>query len=51
MKIARTTPEQLPQIVEIYSACKTSLWKEESDRWTEEYPGPEFTAYEKLLTL
>jgi GNAT superfamily N-acetyltransferase len=44
MKIARATPEQLSQIVEIYSACKTSLWREESDQWTEEYPGPGFTA-------
>jgi GNAT superfamily N-acetyltransferase len=44
MKISRATHGQLLRIVEIYSACKTCLWKEDSDQWTEDYPGPEFTA-------
>jgi GNAT superfamily N-acetyltransferase len=44
MKIVPATPEQLGPIVAIYSACKVCLWQEDSDQWTEEYPGPEFTA-------
>lgn len=44
MKIVPATSEQLDRIAAIYSACKMRLWKEDSDQWTEEYPGPEFMA-------